>query len=236
MNDDIPKFRALVRPDSDAQARASLHEFDDSFARAEWSESAQLFSRVECSLHPEHARVSMRLNPPLSAMFTSGRIGDVVWSYYGHIILSSRAVDIFRRAEITGYHTEPVELGGREYFLLHVTGWGGLVSAESNVYKSRYCEKCALAQYRVRALPSRVVDSSRWDGSDIFTVWPLPRAPFATARVCEMLTSERVTGIVCVPEAAVLRRSESYSPGRLSDYMPIEQAAQRGRDSGIAEM
>ena len=166
------------------------------------------------------------LAPPLSAKFTPGRIGDVVWTYYGDLLVGKRFVDVLRQANASGFQTQPVTLGADETLLLTAIGWGGMASAESKICMAEHCESCGLTTYKVRAWPTRVVDPSRWDRSDIFMVWPLPRFLFVTERVAKAITDAGLSGLVCVPELAVIRRSSTYSPGRLEDAVGSARARQ----------
>jgi hypothetical protein len=76
---------------------------------------------------------------------------------------------------------------------LIVTGWGGVGAPAAKVRLREFCEGCEHASYAIGE-PSRLIDESAWDGSDLFFVWPLPRFRFITDRLANIVNRECITG------------------------------------------
>jgi hypothetical protein len=233
--EDSPFF-VLSSLDSDAHIRVNESGVDDSFAGAEWSEKTLDFLDVKCARYPEHFHLSMRLNRPLAAVLTEGRVGNVSWVNYGDLLIDRHTLDVLENARATGYTAEPVVVNQGQWFLLRALGWGGMAASDSKIYRADYCEICKYVNYKVRALPTCLVDVNQWDRSDMFMVWPLSKFIVVTRRIAKELSRAGITGLACVPEIAILRRSDTYGPGRLSNYMDLDLAIARGNVSHIDEV
>lgn len=232
----VDSFLVLKRLDSEAQARVSLEQFTEAYAKAEFTKDSVEFKSIDCPVDPYHSRVRMQICDNPKATLTPGIRGDVVWSIYGDLIIGPRVLDVLRRAAVSGYATRPIHVAGDTMYLLTARGWAGMASPESKIYQAHYHECCGHVRYKVRGWPSRIVNPATWDGSDIFMVWPLPSQLFVTRRVADVLSEAGVTGLACLPELSVIRRSDTFAPGRLSYYMDSEVARERGRSAGIREV
>jgi len=119
---------------------------------------------------------------------------------------------------------------------LIVTGWAGMAPPESGIKLIEHCEGCGHTVYSAWTNPERLIDSSQWDGSDFFVVWPLPWRIFVTERVAKVLRDNRLSGIALKPSSDLVFSPNiipTLSTGRLSDWMPEERARQLGAKMGI---
>ena len=119
---------------------------------------------------------------------------------------------------------------------LVVTGWGGMAPPESGIKLIERCEGCSHYVYSAWSNPQNLIDSSQWDGSDFFVVWPLPSHIFVTECVVRVIRDNRLSGIVLKPSGDLVFPPETIptlSTGRLSDWMPPERARELGAALGI---
>jgi hypothetical protein len=79
-----------------------------------------------------------------------------------------------------------------------------------------------------------LIDLAAWDGSDLFIVWPLPRFPFASERLANILREEKITGVKLIPAPDIpFKRGNHATPGRLLNWMPAGRAHALGDRLGI---
>jgi len=115
---------------------------------------------------------------------------------------------------------------------LVVTGWGGIAPPESGVKLIEKCDACGLLYFSAWTNPETLIDSSRWDGSDFFRVWPA--ASFVTRRVADAIRDNRLSGAVLTPPAELPPcGSRTLSGNRLSLWMPADRAHELGAALGI---
>jgi hypothetical protein len=151
---------------------------------------------------------------------------------------------MFRAQGFTGFETKPVRARYRSgvgtppvLWELAITGWGGIAAPESGIEldaeKSRMDPNdWGYLKYTGLSHPEHLVDEDRWDGSDFFMVWPLPKYIFVSERVAEFIREKELTGARLVP-LTEMRKSEGFTPGRLSHYMPDARAKELGEPLGI---
>jgi hypothetical protein len=94
-------------------------------------------------------------------------------------------------------------------------------------------ECCGHLVYTPLTDPSRLIDPTRWDGSDMFMVWPLPKFIFVTERVARFVEQHELTGARLEPVPEMRLQGGGFTPGRLSYYVPRERAQKLGRELGI---
>jgi hypothetical protein len=98
------------------------------------------------------------------------------------------------------------------------------------------CKSCGLLHYTEITDAEQLIDQSRWDGSDFFMVWPLPRFVFVTKRVANVIRDHHLTGVRIQPVSELKPSPHvipGYSPGRLSYWMPEKRARELGEPLGI---
>lgn len=210
---------------------------------AEWASGEVEVEAILCPLHEGHRAGGKRLTD-LSITLPGGRVQDFVWTWYSECLVQDRVVEIFQAKGFTGYDLRPVRARfkrsvGREpprLWELIVTGWGGMASKESGIKLIERCEGCGRTVYSGSSNPGALIDVSQWDGSDFFIVWPLPKFIFVTDRVAQAIRENRLTGAMLTqPKDLDLSGGllGTFSPGRLSDWMPEERARQLGAVLGL---
>ena len=207
--------------------------------RAGWADDMDFESTVICPLDEGHQRPGKRL-PKLSVTLPRGEIQDFVWTWYGECLVQDKVLDLFRRHEFSGYSVKPVKAKFKvacenklpKLWELIVTGWAGMASSESGIKLIERCEGCGHTVYSESNHPGELIDVSRWDGSDFFIVWPLPRFILVTDRVAQLIHDNGLTGAT-LKRPNDLDLSGGFSPGRLSHWMPEERARTLGGSLGI---
>jgi hypothetical protein len=119
---------------------------------------------------------------------------------------------------------------------LLVRGWGGMAPPESGIKLIESCEGCGHLVYSTFKDASKLIDVSKWDGSDFFMVWPLPRFIFVTERVADLIKKNKLKGVKLIPVVQLSDEDNSLgklSPGRLSRWMPEKRAHLLGDPLGI---
>lgn len=167
---------------------------------AEWIDDDIDTDKVVCPVSDGHQRGGKRLTN-LSVALSGSSVEDIVWTWYSECLVSDRVLELFRAGGFTGFDVKPVKVRFKrskdqppKLWELVVTGSAGTAPPESGVKLLEHCSGCNLSYYSSCTNPSRLIDGSRWDGSDFFTVWPLGKYIFVTERVAQMIRAERLTG------------------------------------------
>lgn len=205
--------------------------------RTEVDQGNLLLEVVDCPINAGHRRPGKRINN-LAVVFSGDESADIVWTWESDLIVSNRLVELLRGEQLTGWSIRPVQVvspskTATPRWELSPHGWGGLALPASGVRLKERCEGCGLLVYGGLTDPSAIVDIERWDHSDMFLVWPLPRFVLCTARLVEAFVRHDVTG-VSFKRLAELHVSDPITPGRLSYWMPRDLADRHGAGLGIA--
>lgn len=201
--------------------------------------------QIYCPIDSGHQRGGRRLSD-LCILLPSSFIQDIVWTWQSECLLQNHVLDLFRAEGFTGFDVKPVTARIKNcaktppvLWELVVIGWAGAARQESGIKLVEYCQACKHAIYSGLKFPENLVDVSRWDGSDFFMVWPMPKIVFISHHVADCIRDNRLTG-------ATLERSDNYklfsqtsrhfSPGRLSDWIPEALAHKLGEATDIAEI
>jgi hypothetical protein len=133
--------------------------------------------------------------------------------------------------ELTGFEATPAVTrlkrgDGRapQFLEFRVIGWAGVAPEESGINLMEYCECCGHTQYSTFTRPEKLIDQSRWDGSDFFIVWPLPRFIFMSQRARDVIVKHRLSG-AAIESVGNLKSGlvSSISPGKLEYWFPPEK-------------
>jgi hypothetical protein len=211
----------------------------DSNARlAEWVRGAVETQKIFCPVDPGHQRGGKRLSD-LSVALRGKGVEDFVWTWQSECLIQDNVLEFFRKSGFTGFDVNPVKAKFRHargqepprLWELVATGWAGMAAADSGIKLIEHCDACGLLRYSGRTDAAKLIDVSRWDGSDFFMVWPMPGFIFVADRVAQAIRSNRLRG-------AVLKQPRDlalwgFGPGRLSDYMSEERARALGGPLGI---
>jgi hypothetical protein len=160
------------------------------------------FRHVHCTLHPkEHEGVRERITP-LSIALPNFVPQDLVWTWGGECLAQERVLRLFNDSGFVGYDAIPVKKRRfskstrrvPKLWQIVVKGSGGMASPESGIQVIRICPGCGLTDYSRITEPARLIDVSRWDGSDFFRVAPVEGFIFVTDRVIQSLRENSITG------------------------------------------
>src|SRR5262245_17981701 len=147
-------------------------------------------------------------------------------------LVRERVLDVFREEKVTGFSTRPAKGRSAKTGLpiglaeLLVTGWGGIAPEACGIREVERCQSCGHLRYSGLEEPRDLIDIKKWDGSDFFMIWPLPRYRFVTSRVAEICRKHSITNVALernfpIPSGRII---PGYSPGRLSYYFSSERA------------
>jgi hypothetical protein len=166
---------------------------------------------------------------------------DFTWTWRNEILASPKVLASFEKNGVTGFeirpivatYPEPIKAQPPELYEIIITGWAGLPSREAGLRITQSCPTCGYKRYTV-ADPSHLIDPNTWDGSDLFIVWPLPRYPFVTDRLANIIRQEKLSGVKLTPAAKVrVGENAELDPGTLFQWMPETRALMVGRKLGL---
>jgi hypothetical protein len=168
-------------------------------------------------------------------------VGNFIWTtLLGELLIDDKIANLFEKNNISGYTLKPVTIdkNDKNYKLWEfvVTGWAGVASEKSGIKLKSSCDYCGDITYTSFKNPKYLIDENRWDGSDFFMVWPLPRYKFISSKVARIIKEENLKGsIISLVEDIEVDNSviDNLSPGRLSMYMPAKRAKVLGEPLGI---
>jgi len=214
---------------------------------ADWEEGGGELEQVVCPVNPKHRRGGKRTTN-LSVVFHSSELFDVMWTWGDECLIQQHVLDAFEQQAFSGFQVKPVEARFKHpvpsepprLWELVVTGWAGPASPESGIRldEERSCLHCGSLHYTRPTDYSRLIDETKWDGSDFFMVWPFPKYIFVTDRVREFIQKNdlRLTQFTRpgdLQDPILQQLKSGPSPGRLSYWMPEDRARELGEPLGI---
>jgi hypothetical protein len=196
---------------------------------------------VTCSFNNKmHQRSGKRLTD-LNVVLPDGAVEDFVWTWQGECIVQDHTLELLKSSSFSGFSVKPVQArfmksaeSPPQLWELVVTGWAGMAKAESGIHLDNLtcCPVCGLLGYTGLTHADQLIDEGKWDGKDLFMVWPMPRYYFVTERVTRIIRENRLTGVDVVPVSEI-KPTDGFGPGRLSYFMPQELAKAFGEPLGI---
>jgi hypothetical protein len=179
--------------------------------RAKWVQESLKYESIRCLVNPEHRRAGARISP-LSVVLPNIEPHDFVWTPFECLIQES-VLRFLQEAKLTGFEAVQAETRFRNslkptprFMELVVKGSAGLVSSESGYRLLGICPGCEIIDNASKITnPSKMVDRSKWDGSDFFQVRPAEGLTFVTPHVVQVLNEAKFTGW------------KAYSPSELQD-------------------
>jgi hypothetical protein len=137
-----------------------------------------------------------------------GKAGDLLGTFGTLFFVSDRVLQVFDENGFEKYETFPVEVsGGRgeplpRYHGISFHGRGGpLLEEESGIVRRGGAD----GKRTVVAFEHGIVlDTSKWDGSDLFYLEELPGTKIVTARVKDAIRKAKVTNCDLIPIEAFL--------------------------------
>ncbi len=212
--------------------------FLESAARFEDKLTYTSSMRMETTLCPlnagrpsQHA-MRQRWIRPLQVVGSVQRMSDFEWSVYNDIFVEEDIARKLLSEGFSGFEFRPAELFtttetpiGRPLFELRVTGWGGMAHPSSGIRIKEKCPRCGRTVYTNWTKAENLFDVDRWDGTDFFLIWPMPKYVFITDEVAKFISREGFTGLT----VRALRDfpgsiAGGYSPGHIEDWYEEEQA------------
>jgi hypothetical protein len=134
---------------------------------------------------------------------------NFLWTWYSDLLVNQTARELLDRNSVSGCAFRRVVVTDRSSSIstvaplclweLEVTGFGGFVNARVGAEVENACEECSAYSFRMEGPFSNLIDVEKWDGSDIFSIWPFPSIRICTMRVVEVIGSGHMTGVVAIP-------------------------------------
>ncbi|HEY5895331.1 MAG TPA: hypothetical protein VIT91_19085 [Chthoniobacterales bacterium] len=186
-----------------------------------------------CEQNPDHACRQVRPTP-LRLEFRGVAWSDFFWTPYSEAIVNKDVVTAFEEAGIVGCdfvaadleNTLGDEMAG-DLYELRPKGWGGFASVESGVRLLEECPHCKNRVFSGYTDPGQLLDLDGWDGSDIFTIWPIPRYILATEAVRNLLVQYQFTGVRAEPITKLPKViAGTLTPGNVRDWFDEDQAGE----------
>lgn len=191
------------------------------------------FETELCPGDPEHTKRQRRLRP-LRLIAPVRPITDFQWSQYDECIVTARVKAVFVEEAVSGVEFRKIEtfttagdrFATQELYELVVSGWGGMAPASSGVKVIEECPYCDRRVFSRYTNPVRLFDLERWDGSDVFLIWPLPRYILTLGRVKDLIAKNRFTGvrIRSLAELPMNPLIDTLTPGSVADWFDDERA------------
>lgn len=201
-------------------------------AWAAWSGDEVRLEPVLCPKFSGHQRTGKRLSR-MSVVLPSPKVDDFVWTLLHECLVQASVIRLLRRHRISGWMVRAANAKFKRLakkpprlWEFKATGWAGLAPTSSGIRLKKWCRYCGDTLYSPLSRPASLIDVKKWDGSDVFIVWPLPMFIFVTSRVVSVLSGSEITGWTATP-VENLRIRGGFSPGRLSYYMPAPLAHSR---------
>jgi hypothetical protein len=214
---------------------------DEGKCIADTSESAIIISQIiECPLNPDHRRGRRR--EKLDLVVPCSDPPDFIFDWMSNCLIQSSVSKVLTQNQITGFETRAARAAIKkteaplDVAELVVTGWGGMADERSGIREIKRCTGCGHVRYSEISDSTHIINPATWDGSDIFIVWPMPLFRFVTERFVEVVRDSGFTGVSFVQAFPALKRGVSggFTPGRLSQFMPLSRARLLGKDLDIA--
>lgn len=198
---------------------------------AEWDEGVNL-GVTQCPVFPAHRATGPgQRTTALKVVLPKPPLDDFVWTWVNDCLISDRVLRFLRSEGFKGWTVRRASARFGQFprrspprlWELRVHGWAGLAHRDSGVRLKYHCQHCGLTEYTCFVRPEKLVDISKWDGSDFFMVWPLPGFILVTDRVVKALKEEGFKGWRA-ERLEALSCETGLSPGRLSWYMSANRA------------
>lgn len=215
--DGVTQFWVLGEPDTREAERK----------RAKWNQEDGLrFESIRCPIDPPgHRRAGARVSA-LSVILPNFQPLDFVWGPW-ECLVREPVVQFFRDAGFTGFEVAPAKVKFADtsrqpprFWELLAKGSAGAISPGSGYQVLSVCPGCGLTDETRIDDPTKVVDESRWDGSDFFHLDPIPSWIFVTERVVQALRKTPFEGWKAF---SLLEKKESFDiafPGPRYDVLP----------------
>lgn len=210
----------------------NFYHFSDGekFEKIWWADDMGFENSIICPQYDGHRRPGKRKSP-LMIKFESPEIGDIMWTWFSECIISDRIANEISNAKFTGFRLEPVivkDIKGAnindlpKLWELIITGKGGDVRDINGIEIKKNCNYCGHIQYTEFG-KGLLIDENIWDGTDFFTVWPLPRYIIVTDRIREFFKEKKFESVKLtrLQELRGEGKKGGLSPGSYEDWINI---------------
>jgi hypothetical protein len=192
---------------------------------------------INCPIDPGHARIG-RFFSNLSVVVPGPPAADILFTWVSHCLAQQRVLGVMERERQTGFWTKPAEALLRKtgepiaVRQLCVSGWGGVVPAESGIRQVVFCPACRWIHWPELTNPEGLIQPRNWDGSDFFMIWPMPLFVVVSERVVRVFKDHKLKG-AHFSKSFPAGSGTGLSPQRLSYWMPEKRAHDLGDDLDI---
>lgn len=185
--------------------------------------------------------LSLRNEKTSTVVLNSGSDEDFLFSWYRDVFVQDHVAIALRQSELIGFELLPTLVDNRnntkvlpKLWEMRVTGFAGFASSKVKVEKSLLCADHQVATYRTDGPFFEMIDPLKWDGSDLFTVWPFPLLYVASERFERFCKEQRFSGIVF---ESLFDRSLSgqASPGLPEKWLSPQNVDRLTRDADYVD-
>src|SRR5271165_773406 len=171
---------------------------------------------VECDVFKA---LRLRKSTPSEVLLDPKHHDDFLWTWYHDVFVRDHVAAALRDSGLNGFELLPTivmsgspDRGLPRLWELRVTGFAGFASSKMKVEKMQYCERHRAATYKLDGSFFEMIDPMKWDGSDLFTVWPFPLLYIASEKFMDFYRKMHFTGVEFEPVLERLHLGQA-SPG-----------------------
>ena len=179
---------------------------------------------IQCDVY---GNVEIRRHGPVEITSIPTRKHDFVWTWYSDLLATDRARNALLADGISGCSfveaSLPASVRARgtqdRLWEVCVIGFAGFADPSGGVYIRDRCDECGLYSYTFRSSFSTLLNSAKWDGSDIFTFWPFPRVKICTDRMADLIRRSGLSGVALFPIEEFEVPNGDAAPGMPEDIL-----------------
>lgn len=173
-----------------------------------------------CSTDETHVGAGKRI-PPTRVDLPSTNVPHFLSTFLSDYIITDEVRQLFEKAGFKGYILKPVIVnkvrkGNREeippLWEFIVIGKGGDAHPKSGIRLRYACPGCDMRDYTCFG-KGLFIDESQWDGSDFFTVWPLPKFIIVTEKIKNFIKKHKLKNCKFTPTKELVGEGEDGGLG-----------------------
>jgi hypothetical protein len=185
---------------------------------------------IICPAEPDH-RNSWRPPGPITIDLEESGRTECLWTLMSDCLLGEAVIDELQGNRVTGFATNGVRTVGHSpsginYSQFSAIGWGGIAPESSGIHVVEGCRHCGYKRYSPPLHMDKLFDELRWDGSDVFMIWPMTKFIFVVQRVKDILDELGVSGLKLLPIEELKLKGYGFAAHRLKYHFPADRAAQ----------
>ena len=162
---------------------------------------------ILCPKDEGHRRAGRRITE-LKLKLLSPCIVDFSWTFLADIVVTDRVIQVLRKEGLTGFETKPTTIVSTlkavdvqklpKFWEFIVTGTGGHAHPDSGIRLKWECKACATERYSAYE-HGIIVDETKWDGTDFFSVVEYPKYILITERAKKVIEDHNLTNVKFTP-------------------------------------